>query len=124
MSSTTVTLRVNQSVKERLERLAKSTGRSRSYLAAEALSAYLDVNEWQIAGIKRAAASLDQGQGVPHAHVKDWVASWKDRKERPQPKAIPGKVRSGFPSGIATEQPDRAVRRFRETVKRSKRSKA
>ncbi len=34
-------------------------------------------------------------------------------------KAIPGKVRSGFPSGIAYKQGDRAVRRFRETQSRS-----
>ncbi|TIU30753.1 MAG: hypothetical protein E5W38_18280 [Mesorhizobium sp.] len=33
--------------------------------------------------------------------------------------AIPGKVRSGFPSGIASKQRDRAFHRFRETVKRS-----
>ena len=47
MSSTTFTVRVESGVKKRLEKLAKSTGRSRSFLAAEALSEYLDVNEWQ-----------------------------------------------------------------------------
>ncbi|TIO76079.1 MAG: hypothetical protein E5X74_04710 [Mesorhizobium sp.] len=35
-------------------------------------------------------------------------------------RAIPGKVRGGFPSGIASEQRDRAVLRFRETMNRSK----
>ncbi|RWC01157.1 MAG: hypothetical protein E5X49_07370 [Mesorhizobium sp.] len=34
-------------------------------------------------------------------------------------RATPGKVRNGFPSGIASKQRDRAVRRFRETLKRS-----
>ncbi|TPI44019.1 DUF1636 domain-containing protein [Mesorhizobium sp. B3-1-6] len=34
-------------------------------------------------------------------------------------RAISGKVCSGFPSGIVSKQRDRAVRRFRETVKRS-----
>ncbi|AYG68710.1 hypothetical protein CCGE531_21660 (plasmid) [Rhizobium sp. CCGE531] len=34
-------------------------------------------------------------------------------------RAIPGKVRSGFPSGIASKQSDRAVRRFREKLNRS-----
>ena len=52
MSSTTFTVRVNSALKKRLEKLAKSTGRSRSFLAAEAIDAYLDVNEWQVAGIK------------------------------------------------------------------------
>lgn len=61
MSSTTFTVRVESDVKKRLEKLAKSTGRSRSFLAAEALSAYLDVNEWQVAGVRKALASFDRG---------------------------------------------------------------
>jgi RHH-type rel operon transcriptional repressor/antitoxin RelB len=84
--STTFTVRVALGVKKRLERLAHSTGRSRSYLAAEALNEYLDVNEWQVAGIKRAAASLDRGEGVPHEDVKEWVASWGHKRERAAPK--------------------------------------
>ena len=35
-------------------------------------------------------------------------------------RAIPATVRSGFPSGIAPKQGVRAVRRFHETVKRSR----
>jgi predicted transcriptional regulator len=50
MASTTFTLRVETEVKKRLEKLAKSTGRSRSFLAAEALREYLDVNEWRGSG--------------------------------------------------------------------------
>ncbi|MCC6775904.1 MAG: CopG family ribbon-helix-helix protein [Hyphomicrobiales bacterium] len=86
MASTTFTVRVDTGVKRRLERLAKSTGRSRSFLAAEAISEYLDVNEWQVAGIKRATASLDRGEGIPHDSVKDWVASWGGSNEKPAPK--------------------------------------
>jgi RHH-type transcriptional regulator, rel operon repressor / antitoxin RelB len=86
MRSTTFTVRVDTVVKKRLERLAKSTGRSRSFLAAEAISEYLDVNEWQVAGIKRAIASLDRGEGVAHEAVKDWVASWGSDHEKPNPK--------------------------------------
>jgi len=47
LATTTFTVRVDSSVKRRLEKLAKSTGRSRSFLAAEAIDTYLDVNEWQ-----------------------------------------------------------------------------
>jgi RHH-type transcriptional regulator, rel operon repressor / antitoxin RelB len=85
MSSTTFTVRIEPEVKKRLEKLAKSTGRSRSFLAAEALNEYLDVNEWQVAGIKEAIASLDRGEGVPHDEVKDWVKSWGRQRERPVP---------------------------------------
>ncbi len=86
MPSTTFTVRVEIAAKKRLERLAKSTGRSRSFLAAEAINAYLDINEWQVAGIKRAIASLDRGEGISHERVKDWVASWGSSNERPIPK--------------------------------------
>src|SRR6266403_5283 len=64
MSSTTFTVRVETEVKKRLENLAKSTGRSRSFLAAEALNEYLDVNEWQVAGVKKAMGALDRGERV------------------------------------------------------------
>ena len=85
MASRTFTVRLDASIKQRLERLAKNTGRSRSYLAAEAIGEYLDVNEWQVTGIKNAIASLDQGKGISHDKVKKWVASWGSAKELPVP---------------------------------------
>jgi RHH-type rel operon transcriptional repressor/antitoxin RelB len=86
MASTTFTVRVEPLVKKRLEKLAKSTGRSRSFLAAEALNEYLDVNEWQVAGVKRAISSLDRGEGISHEDVRDWVGSWDSKRQRPVPK--------------------------------------
>ena len=86
MASTTFTVRVDSGVKRRLEKLAKSTGRSRSFIAAEAIDAYLDVNEWQVAGIKRAIESMDRGEGVPHERVKEWITSWGTKNELPVPK--------------------------------------
>lgn len=86
MSSTTVSVRIDSVIKKRLEKLARSTGRSRSFLAAEAINEYLDLNEWQVAGIQKAVASLDRGEGVAHEHVKKWVRSWGRTKERPAPK--------------------------------------
>ena len=85
MTSTTFTVRVDETTRERLEKLARSTGRSRSYLAAEAINAYLEVNEWQVAGIERAMASLDSGQAVAHEAVRDWVGSWAGDGERAKP---------------------------------------
>jgi RHH-type transcriptional regulator, rel operon repressor / antitoxin RelB len=81
MRSTTLTVRVDSGAKKRLEKLAKSTGRSRSFLAAEAINEYLDLNEWQVAGIKRAIATLDRGKGISHHSVKDWVTSWGGKRE-------------------------------------------
>ncbi|MBV8359931.1 MAG: CopG family ribbon-helix-helix protein [Deltaproteobacteria bacterium] len=74
------------SVKKRLDKLAKSTGRSRSFLAAQAISEYLEVNEWQVSGIRQAIASLDRGEGIAHERVRDWVAFWGSGNEQPIPK--------------------------------------
>ena len=87
MHTDTFSVRLDRATKAKLEKLAKSTGRSRAYLAATAIEEYLDLNEWQVAGIVGAIASLDRGKGIPHARVKDWVASWETRKEKRVPKA-------------------------------------
>ena len=87
MTTTTFSVRVART-KSRLEKLAKSTGRSRAFLAAEAIAAYLDTNEWQIGGITKALASLDRGKGIAHERVSDWVASWETPKERRSPRSI------------------------------------
>jgi RHH-type transcriptional regulator, rel operon repressor / antitoxin RelB len=81
----TITMRVRNALKKRLEKMARSTGRSRSFLATEAISAYLDDNEWQISGIVAALSSLDRGEGIPHKRVKQWLASWETRNERQSP---------------------------------------
>ena len=64
-----------------------STGRSRCFLAAEVINEYLEINEWQVTGIKRAITSLYRGEGIPHHQVKDWVASWGSADEKPAPKS-------------------------------------
>ena len=86
MSSATFTVRVDSAVKKRLEKLAKSTGRTRSFLAAEAIAEYVDVNEWQVAGIRQAMQSMDRGEGIPHEEVKQWLQSLENGKPRAKPK--------------------------------------
>ena len=85
--STTITVRVSKTVKDRLESLAKETKRSKSSLAAEGISTFVDLEERQIEGIKKALTSIDNGLGVPQADVAAWVASWDTDEELPAPKA-------------------------------------
>ena len=59
-----VTVRLDGGLKAKLEALARSTKRSISYLAAEAIAAYVELNEWQIAEIEAGIAELDSGQVV------------------------------------------------------------
>ncbi len=85
MTSTTLTIRVDESDKARLDALARSTGRSRSFLAAEAIAEYLSVNEWQIEAIRTAIAETERGETISHEAVRQWVASWDTDQELEPP---------------------------------------
>lgn len=86
MPSTTLTIRVDDDQKDRLEALAESTGRSRSFLAADAIREYLDANEWQVAGVRAAMRSIDDKGGVAHDRVRAWVESWDGERSVARPK--------------------------------------
>jgi RHH-type transcriptional regulator, rel operon repressor / antitoxin RelB len=86
MASETFTVRVDAKTKKRLTKLAESTGRSRSFLAAEAIAEYLDANEWQIEGIKAALASVEKEGTIAHEDVEAWIDSWGAESELTPPK--------------------------------------
>ncbi len=60
--TTVVTARIGAALKAKLEALSRATKRSKSYLAAEAIAAYVELNEWQIAEIEAGIAELDRGE--------------------------------------------------------------
>jgi predicted transcriptional regulator len=86
--STTINLRIPKRVKHGLEELARSTSRSKSFLAVEALDSYLKANAWQVEKINEAVAKLDAGAPtIPHESVEAWVRSWGTDEELPKPTA-------------------------------------
>ena len=68
-ASTTMTIRVPVELKEKLERLAQGTRRSRSFLAAEAVTAYVERELEIIEGIQRGLGDVAAGRVVPHEQV-------------------------------------------------------
>lgn len=66
MASTTLTIRLTPEVKERLGRLAASTQRTKSFLAAEAVARYVEEEAAIILGIERGMADAKAGRLVPH----------------------------------------------------------
>ena len=81
----TLTIRVDTETKQRLEQLAKATDRTRSYLAAEAIRQYVELNEWQIQEIKQAVVEADAAspeEWIPHAEVIRRVRASGSRKTR------------------------------------------
>jgi predicted transcriptional regulator len=67
--STILTLRLDAKLRGSLDRLAKATKRSRSFLAAEAIRDYVAPNNWQIAGIQKGIAEADRDAFASQAQV-------------------------------------------------------
>ena len=65
-TSATMTIRLSSKTKRKLERLAVDTRRSKSFLAAEAVSAYVERELEIIDGIRRGMADVEVGRVVPH----------------------------------------------------------
>ena len=75
--STTMTLRLEDDVKARLDKLADATQRSKSFLAAEAIREYVENNEWQIREIKAAVKEANAGDFAGDAEVAALARKWK-----------------------------------------------
>ena len=84
-NSTTVTVRVPAALKNRLDKLADATSRSRSWLAAHALQVYVEDQEWQLATIRKGVKDLEAGRVVSHEKVARWLRSWGKKRELPPP---------------------------------------
>ena len=80
MSTVALTVRVDSEMANRIEKLAKATKRSKSFLAAEAIEEYLAVQEWQVHAIRAGMEEADRGEGVDFEQVK---ASWESKNEDP-----------------------------------------
>lgn len=64
--STTMTIRVSADIKEKLDRVADHTRRSRSFLAGEAVAAYVERELEIIEGIEQGRADAAAGNVTSH----------------------------------------------------------
>lgn len=85
--TTTITVRLDASLKAKLESLAQSTQRTKSWLAAEAIAAYVEQEAWQIQAIEEAVrqANLPETKWIDHANVSNWLQTWGNDNEKPAP---------------------------------------
>ena len=74
--STTMTLRLEDDIKSRLDALADATQRSKSFLAAEAVRDYVELNEWQIQETRQALAEADAGDFASAEDLASLAAKW------------------------------------------------
>ena len=74
--STTMTIRLEPELKQRLDQLAKATHRSKSFLAAEALRDFIELNEWQIQEITDAIKEADHHDFASDKEVNKVIDKW------------------------------------------------
>jgi len=79
MRSSSITVKLPEPVKTRLDRLAKATHRSRSSLVSSAVEEMLSVEEWQIQGIIEALQEADTDNLIAHEEIKQ---EWETRRAR------------------------------------------
>ena len=85
--SETVTVRLSAEVKQKLVALSTSTNRSKSWLAAQAISAYVEEQSWQIQQIEEAMKLADSEASVwvEGEAVNAWLNSWGTETENSVP---------------------------------------
>jgi predicted transcriptional regulator len=75
--STTMTVRLEDDVKDRLDALAEATQRSKSFLAAKAIRVFVETNEWQIREIKKALEEAEAGDFATDQDLAALERKWK-----------------------------------------------
>ena len=75
--STTLSVRVEPEVKARLDVLVDAMQRSRSFLAAEAIREYVEINEWQLQEIQNGVAEADVGDFASDDELASLARKWR-----------------------------------------------
>ena len=77
MDKQTISFRIKPDKLDALDSLAGVLDRDRTYLLNEAVSAYLEVQQWQIEQIKASLKQADAGKVVSHQKVKKLAKRWR-----------------------------------------------
>jgi len=82
----TLSIRIDTATKSRLDALSKRSRRSKSFLAAEAIAAFVESEEWRLGELQAGIAELGAGQEVSHEKVSKWLNSWGKPRETKAPR--------------------------------------
>jgi predicted transcriptional regulator len=76
METSVLTLRLNTEAKMKLEKLAQATHRSKSFIAAEAINRYLELEAWQVAEIEQATIEADTGDFATDTEITNIMGKY------------------------------------------------
>jgi RHH-type rel operon transcriptional repressor/antitoxin RelB len=74
--STTISMRLPENLVQQLEVLAKAMGRSRSFVAAEAIQSYVREQAWQVQEMQDAVKEADAGDFATPAETQAAFGKW------------------------------------------------
>jgi predicted transcriptional regulator len=77
MDKQTISFRIEPKKLDALDRLADALERDRTYLLNEAVTAYLEVQQWQIEQIQKSLKQADAGKLTRHEKAKEIAARWR-----------------------------------------------
>lgn len=77
-STTPMTVHVSSDEKERLDRLARLQKRPSATLARDAIRAYVEQQEWQLAEIRAGLREADAGEFATAAEIRAVFERWID----------------------------------------------
>jgi len=69
-------MRLPKELATQLGELAEATGRTKSYLAVQALQEFISREAWQVAEIKKALKEADAEQFVPDVEMQAFWDKW------------------------------------------------
>ncbi len=78
MAKKQTSFRFSEETVSKLESLAAATGRDKTFLAAEAIDRYYDIEAWQIRAIQEGIKAVENGEYVSHEELK---AQWEQERE-------------------------------------------
>lgn len=82
-------VRLDKELEDRLNALAEESQRSKSYLAKEALTRYIEEEEHKLRENKLTLARWQEyqetGETIANETVTEWLKSWGSEQEKPCP---------------------------------------
>lgn len=77
LPSVTLSVRISPTMQAQLEKLAVGMGRSKSFVASEALAQYVENQLWQIEAVQDAVQKADAPDAtfIEHEEVRAWAKS-------------------------------------------------
>jgi RHH-type rel operon transcriptional repressor/antitoxin RelB len=76
MTTKTINVRLPEALYNQIEALARATARTKSYLAIDALTSYVERESWQIRDIQEGIREADAGEFATDEQVKAVFAKY------------------------------------------------